>query len=289
MTVAVTGAGGFVGRHAVAALRAAGEDVVALSRRPIEGLEYLYFDLRGEVPSATQLRARGVTALVHCAWDFSPRNLEEARRINVAPSARLAQEAADVGASLIAISTMSAFDGCRSVYGRSKLEMEQAFLERGALVLRPGLVWSDRPGGMVGTLDRLARLPLAPVIAGGGKLYAIHVDDLAAVIVRAARLRPVARLLTAAHPRPYSFADILRLRAPAGTPLLLPVPWPLVWLGVRLAQAVKPHGALRADSVLGLVHANPAPDFAPLSGVLEQGDLRLFRGPANAIRTRDIS
>src|SRR3954471_13541597 len=173
MKGAITGAGGFVGRHIGAALQARGHAGVALSRPPVAGLEHLVFYLAGGIPGAEQFRRHGVTALVHAAWDFSPRNLDEARRVNVAPSARLAGGAPPAGASLIAISTMSAFAGCRSVYGRAKLEMEQAFLAQGGLVLRPGLVWSDAPGGMVGTLDRLAQLPLAPVIAGGGKLYAI--------------------------------------------------------------------------------------------------------------------
>lgn len=284
MTVAVSGAGGFVGSRIVAALRAKGHDVIALSRAPVAGLEHLAFDLQGAIPSAEQFRRHGVTALVHAAWDFSPRNLEEARRINVAPSARLAREAAAAGVSLIAISTMSAFDGSRSVYGRSKLEMEQAFLEQGGLVLRPGLVWSDSPGGMVGTIDRLAKMPVAPVIAGGGKLYAVHADDLAGLIVRAVEVAPASQVATVAHPRAYSFGEILRLRAQlrGHHPLLLPVPWPLVWLGVRLIQLLKPHGPLRADSVVGVVHANPSPDFAPVAGLFDPQDLRPFCGAVDA-------
>jgi nucleoside-diphosphate-sugar epimerase len=290
MTVAVSGAGGFVGRQIVAALRARGHAVVAMSRAPVAGLEHLAFDLRGEVPPAEQLRQHGVTALVHAAWDFSASGLDEARRINVAATARLAQEAAAVGASLIAISTMSAFPGCRSVYGQSKLEMEQLFLQQGGLVLRPGLVWNASPGGMVGTLDRLARLPVAPVISGGGKLYTIHADDLAALIIRAVETPPAAQVLTVAHPRPWSLREILQLRAQvAGRhPLLLPVPWPLAWLGVRLIQSLKPKSGLRADSVTGLVHANPHPIFAPVLGLLKPSDLRAFCAVADEVKSQWI-
>ena len=291
MTVAVTGAGGYVGSRIVAALRAGGYAVVALSRAPIAGMEHLAFDLRGEIPSAEQFRRHGITALVHAAWDFSPRDMNEARRINVAPSARLARDAVAAGASLVAISTMSAFAGCLSVYGRSKLEMEQAFLDEGGLVLRPGLIWSDAPGGMVGTLDRLARLPVAPVIAGAGKLYAIHADDLAALVLRAVEKPPAAQVLTAAHPRPYSFGETLRLRARAagGRPLLLPVPWPLVWLGVRMLELLKPASGLRTDSIMGLVHANPSPVFARVLGLVAPGNLRPFCDAADGAKGRDIS
>ena len=291
MKVAVTGAGGFVGSQIVAALRAHGAIVIALSRAPVAGLDHLAFDLRSEIPSAEQFRRLGITALVHAAWDFSPRDLEDARRINVAPSARLARDAAAAGASLIAISTMSAFPGCRSVYGQSKLEMEQAFLGQGGLVLRLGLVWSDAPGGMVGTLDKLALLPVGPVIASAGKLYAIHADDLAALVVRAVEVPPSAQILTAAHPKPHTFAETLRLRAGVvgRTPLLLPVPWPLVWLGVRAIERLRPESGLRTDSILGLVHANPSPDFAPVPGLYAPENFRPFCDVTDGAGGRDIS
>jgi nucleoside-diphosphate-sugar epimerase len=289
MKAAVSGAGGYVGRHIVAGLQARGHTVIALSRRSVAGLEHLGFDLPDTMPSAAQLRQHGVETVVHAAWDFSPARLEAARRINVEPSAKLAAAAAEAGAGLIGLSTMSAFAGCRSVYGRSKLEMEQSFLDRGGLVLRPGLVWSDAPGGMVGTLSRLAKLPVVPVIAGGGRLWAVHAEDLAAVIVRAVEARPAPQVLTAAHPKPHGLDEIMRLLAAARHPLLLPVPWPLAWLGARLAQAILPKAGIRADSITGLVHANPAPVFAALSGVLKEGDLRPFLPRQEPPKGRQIS
>jgi uncharacterized protein YbjT (DUF2867 family) len=143
---------------------------------------------------------------------------------------------------------------------------------------------------MVGTLDKLARVPVAPVIAGAGRLYAIHADDLAALVVRAVETPPVAQVLTTAHPRSYSFGEVLRLRARATgrNPLLLPVPWPLVWLGVRLIQFLKPKAGLRTDSIMGLVHANPSPVFAPVAGLMEPRNLRSFCDAADEGKGRDI-
>src|SRR5207253_1039840 len=47
---------------------------------------------------------------------------------------------------IIFISTISAFEGCRSLYGRAKLEIEKIALDCGALVIRPGLVYGSGPG-----------------------------------------------------------------------------------------------------------------------------------------------
>lgn len=278
MSIAVTGAAGFVGRHVAAALRARGHGIVALTRRPLAGADHLLFDLQAAVPSEEELRRHDVTAVIHAAWDVSPRTLEQARRVNVVPSMRLAEAAKKAGACLIAVSSMSAFEGCRSVYGRAKLEMEQAVLAQGGLVLRPGLVWSDRPGGMVGTLDKLVRLPVVPVIAGGGKLYAVHADDLAEVIVRAVEAPAPPQTLTVAHPRAYGLREIMQRRA-SGRRLFLPVPWPLAWLAARIAEICVPKSGLRADSVSGLVHADRNPVFRVLKGVLEPDKLRPLKTP----------
>ena len=53
---------------------------------------------------------------------------------------------------IIFISSISAFDGCRSLYGRAKLEIEKIALDCGALVIRPGLVYGEGAGGMFGKL-----------------------------------------------------------------------------------------------------------------------------------------
>lgn len=274
MKVAVTGASGYLGGHVTAALLRRGHEVVALTRRPLKtaDIAHLPFELGGTVPTAADFASQGVQAVVHCAWDFMPRGLAAARRVNVAGAAQLVESAR--GLRLVDISTMSAFEGCRSVYGRAKAEVENIFLQAGGSVLRPGLIWSDHPGGMMATLDRIARLPIAPVIAGGGKLYLIHVDDLAALIVAAVETPKAQENLAAvAHPAPFSLQEIVRMRSQPRRPMILPVPWPLVWLGVRAVEMVFPTAALRSDSVIGLVNADPAPYFDPAAA-----SLRAFQG-----------
>src|SRR5260370_41877608 len=86
------------------------------------------------------------------------------------------------------MSTISAFEGCRSDYGRAKLQIEAAGLAAGALVVRSGLVWADGPpsgGGMFGSLARSVRGGLVPLIGGGRHpQYLVHVQDLWALLRR---------------------------------------------------------------------------------------------------------
>src|SRR5262249_35766003 len=159
--------------------------------------------------------------------------------VNAGGAARLLQ-AANGSIRLIDISTMSAFDGCRSVYGRVKQVVEKQFLDTGGIVLRPGLGWSGHPGGMMGTLDRLVGCPVTPVIAGRSALRLIHADDISTLVVDLLESKDFSpRILTAAHPQPFTLPEILRRRGRqlGKRPVLVPLPWRLIWLGIRVLEA----------------------------------------------------
>ena len=69
-----------------------------------------------------------------------------------------------------------------------------------------------------------------------------------------------------AAPQPVSLRRILTRRANGfgRKPLLVPVPWQAIWLGLRTLEMLGLR-ALRSDSVLGFVHSDPAPQFDALS------------------------
>lgn len=75
MRVAVTGASGFVGRHAVQALRARGVEVIALSRHARgttgDGVEPVAFDI-AQAGSDAYARIGRPDALLHLAWGGLP-------------------------------------------------------------------------------------------------------------------------------------------------------------------------------------------------------------------------
>ena len=127
---------------------------------------------------------------MHCAYDFKPLRREEIRAVNVKGSRKLFQaaRAADVG-KIICISSISAYDGCCSLYGRAKLEIEKIALENGALVIRPGLVYGSGPGGMFGKLTtQVRKSSVIPMIGDGSQIqFLVHNGDLCAFIMNAIR------------------------------------------------------------------------------------------------------
>lgn len=272
MKVAITGASGYVGTCIADGFRTRGHEVLALSRRPCPS-PWLPHSLDDD---PAKLPWQGLDVLVHAAYDFTPRTWREILDRNVMPSVRLLQAAkqANVG-RLIYISSMSSFEGCRSNYGKAKLMVEKEALALGAIVIRPGLVWGESSGGVMGTLEKLVtQLPVIPYLSGSGNLqqFLIHQADLSAAVVAMAGMQPSGSGMrhSATHPDPVSLLAILRSIAKRTdrSRLYLPVPWQLAMAGLKFIEMAGIRSLFRSDSLTGLVHGNPHPEFlTPPAGI----------------------
>lgn len=260
MRVAVTGASGLIGSHLVGELERRGAKVVRLGRPT--------FALDGQTPPALP---SNLNALVHCAYDFNAIGPSEVERINVAGSLRLLDAAVAAGVErLVFVSSIAAFDGCRSIYGRGKLKVEEAFRRAGGVVIRPGLIHGDPAGrGMIGALTNAVRLPLVPVFGNGSQtFYLAHVGDVARLLADATGDDYPWGCCTvvAANSSPWTFRELLRelaRRSNKGKLIMLPVP---VGLGVpllRVAEGIGLRLPFRSDSLVSMVHYDPSPAFRP--------------------------
>jgi nucleoside-diphosphate-sugar epimerase len=263
---AVTGANGYVGSAIVRAIDKAGMRTVPLCRGGKGGPESRAFQLDGAV--APRL-LEGIHALVHCAWDFQASSVKQYQAINVDGSLRLFRAAEKAGVpSIVFISTMSAFPGCRSNYGRAKLAVQTAAASWRIHIVRPGLVYGPASRGMIGSLAKLTSLPVLPLVGAGGQmLYLTHEDDLGE-LARGMCDGTISRqdnAVVAANPRPYRLREILRLLAASRgkKPLLMPVPWRLEWLALKLTEIIGVKSRLRSDSLISLINQELSPDFGP--------------------------
>jgi len=263
---AITGANGYVGGCFRQHFLARGWDVLELTRQPRPGARSHPFQLGGEFSPAA---LAGVSALVHCAYDFKPLRWPELQAVNAGGTAKLlaAAQAAGVG-RIICISTISAYPGCRSLYGRVKLEIEKITLEAGGLALRPGLVYGDQPGGMFGKLVAQMRSSrIVPMIGDGSQiLRMVHETDLCSFAEKyaAGTLSPPAQLYTAAHEYPWRFKNILQeiARGLGRNPVFIPLPWRLIWAGLKSVETTGCRLNFRSDSLVSLMYQNPAPELA---------------------------
>jgi nucleoside-diphosphate-sugar epimerase len=148
--------------------------------------------------------------------------------------------------------------------------MEAIATERGGILIRPGLVYGERPGGMVGSLNKLVSLPgFVPLVGRGNcSLHTAHADDLALLVVRVisqpSGLEGVP--LVAAHEHAYSLREIMTALAAAQhrRARFLPIPASLIDTLLGLAESLGLRPRLRRDSLRSLLNQDPAPNFGPL-------------------------
>jgi nucleoside-diphosphate-sugar epimerase len=263
---AITGSNGYVGGCIKNYLATHGWEILELTRQPRPGARGIKFQLGADISPSS---FAGVEALVHCAYDFKPLRWDEIRAVNVDGSRKLLAAARAAGvAKIICISSISTYDGCRSLYGKAKLEIEKLALDSGALVIRPGLVYGSGPGGMFGKLAAQVRQSsVIPMIGDGSQIqFLVHHEDLSAFIERCAsgEIKIAPRILTAANEQPWAFKQLLLeiARALDKKPKFIPLPWRFVWAGLKSAELCGLKLNFRSDSLVSLMYQNPRPDFS---------------------------
>jgi nucleoside-diphosphate-sugar epimerase len=279
---ALTGATGYVGGILWRGLESAGWRVAVLARSGAGVGDVIPWSLDAAGVRDPQssprglenaLRARGVSALVHAAWDLRLVRRADLERVNVQGSLRLFDQARAAGVRrIVFISTISAFAGARSDYGQTKLAVEKAAAENEGVILRPGLVYGERAGGMFGALRQRAGSSIVPLIGDGSyPQYLVHENDLSAAVLHALSIvQPPMVPVTVANPYPWTFRELLAeiARSQGKSPHFLRVAWPLIYRGLRFAERLGVEIRFRSDSVLSLVYQNPNPEWnANLLGV----------------------
>jgi nucleoside-diphosphate-sugar epimerase len=205
-TVLITGASGFIGSALVRTFSAKGWRVIGAGRTHPPGLrdgvEWRAYDLAWT--SLPDDFLEGVDAVVHGAMMKQSAD-ERSFDINVAAGKMLLDRAHQRDITRVAfLSSLAAHDGALSQYGKHKYVLERHFDQRGALVIRPGLVLGN--GGLFASMrDYLRSHRYVPLIGGGNQpLQTIHIDDLTAIVTDAIE-RDVRGTFTAAEREPVTY------------------------------------------------------------------------------------
>ena len=271
MNIFVTGGTGFVGAHLVNALRARGDSVTCLVRRPAlaerlgwgEGVRLV----RGDLDDANALRqgCAGADIVFHVAGKIAARDAVEFMATNRDGTANVLEAAGEQGVGrFVLVSSLAAagptvpgqpIDETRppapvTDYGRSKLAAE--VLVRAMRVpwtiVRPPVVYGEWDRGTL-KIFQLAKRGVVPVFGDGSQeLSVIHAEDLARALIAAGKGAAAAgHVYFAAHPEPTTSRELVLAcgRALGTTPRVLPVP-PFVARGVLWVAGALAHLAGRA-------------------------------------------
>jgi uncharacterized protein YbjT (DUF2867 family) len=197
MNVLVLGGRGFIGRHVVAALRAAGEAVVIGSRDPsrrcrsdrkADSIEVRRVRFEERVsPAAWRPLLTGFDVVVNCVGILRERPGETYDVVHHRSPAALREACRDAGVGrLVHVSALGLSESAKHPFLTSKLAGERALQSDGidTIIVRPSLL--DGRGGFGSIwLRRLARLPIHVVPgAAVGRIAALDVGDLGVAIAR---------------------------------------------------------------------------------------------------------
>jgi nucleoside-diphosphate-sugar epimerase len=209
-----------------------------------------------------------VQAFIHCAYDFKQAKWKDIFNVNVNGSIELLKAGKSAGIEkIIFISSIAAFDDCKSMYGRAKLEIEKEALKIGATIIRPGLVYGQNPGGMFGTLNKVTSvLPVIPVIGNGKNvMFLIHITDLCKLVYKLAtgEIKSFLNPIIAAHEQGKTFREMLSilLNSKNKKAFYIPIPYSLVFAMLKVAEGLGLQIRFRSDSLISMMNYDPNPKF----------------------------
>ena len=185
LTLALTGATGFVGSHLLDRALDRGHRVRALTRRPQkarDGVEWIKGAL-DDHPALAHL-VDGADAVIHVAGVINAPDAAGFEAGNVAGTAAVLDASVKAGVRrFVHVSSLAAREPGLSLYGASKARSEALVAEArvSSAIVRPPAVYG--PGDRE-TLDlfKMAKRGLV-ILPPDGRLSLIHVDDLAALLL----------------------------------------------------------------------------------------------------------
>lgn len=281
MVILLTGASGFIGKHLVHALGAAGHIVIEARRHSSEGSRAIAADFTRDLePHHWLPKLAGVDAVINAVGILREAGEQTFERIHTrAPQALFAACAAARVRRVLQISALGADRG-ESGYFRSKHAADEtlASLQLEWTIVQPSVVY-----GVGGTSARLftmlASLPITPLPGRGEqRVQPIHIDDLVEAIVSLIGRSEFSRQRIAlVGPQALSLREFLRrLRAAMGLSRarFLGVPLWMMRIGAGLAQ-LSARSLLDRETLAMLEMGNTA-DPAPTH--------RLLHRPPRAVR-----
>jgi nucleoside-diphosphate-sugar epimerase len=185
VTIAITGATGFVGQALLDEAERQGIQVRALTRReqpPRNGVEWV----RGDLADIKALRklTKGAEAVIHVAGVVNAPDAAGFEAGNVAGTLTVVEAAVKAGVPrFIHISSLAAREPKLSIYGASKKRAEKMVQASGLdwTIVRPPAIFGPRDTEMF-DLFRAARWGVLPV-PQDGRASLIHVADLARLLL----------------------------------------------------------------------------------------------------------
>lgn len=275
--ITVFGGTGFLGRHVVRALAAAGHRVRVAARHPkaVDFSDFQYVspvvvDIRNE--EQVREAVAGVTAVVNAVSLYVEKGDLTFDAIHVAGAERVARCAQAAGvARLVHISGIGVDAHSTSAFVRARARGEFAVRDQfdHAVMLRPSVMFG-RDDAFLASLDAVSRAPVVPLFGRGcNRLQPAYVKDVATAVTRLCEQAVGLGLYELGGRQVYTYRDLVKtvMSHRGRARPMIPVPFPL-WHGLVALLSLLPNPPLTRDQLILMqtdnVVAGDAPGFTEL-------------------------
>ena len=223
MLVTVFGGGGFIGRHIVQRLAAAGHSIRIAGRDTESAARLCTMGGVGQITpvaasvtdEASSARAvAGADIVINLVGILFESRAGDFQRIQAEGAGRVARLAAAAGAKqFLHLSAIGADAGSPSLYAQTKAAGEAAVLAAlpGAIILRPSVVFGPDDQFFNRFAGLAAMLPFMPVVAGETRFQPVYVGDVAdAAMAALADPSAAGKVFELGGPRVMSMRQVLR-------------------------------------------------------------------------------
>ena len=223
MLVTVFGGGGFIGRHIVQRLAAAGHSIRIAGRDTERAARLCTMGSVGQITpvaasvtdEASSARAvAGADIVINLVGILFESRAGDFQRIQAEGAGRVARLAAAAGAKqFLHLSAIGADAGSPSLYAQTKAAGEAAVLAAfpSAIILRPSVVFGPDDQFFNRFAGLAAMLPFMPVVAGETRFQPVYVGDVAdAAMAALADPAAAGKTFELGGPRVMSMRQVLR-------------------------------------------------------------------------------
>jgi nucleoside-diphosphate-sugar epimerase len=260
-SIAVTGSSGFIGRKLCEFCKISGHQVIELARTGKAGDRTALWQLGEGLPP----QFNDVDVVIHLASAtlVESRHLDEAFQRDVAGSRVLIESVRSIRRSgrrirFIFLSSQSSNVNAITTYGRSKWVIETMLDQDNEIIVRPGLVYAEQPTSVFGLFEKIARLPLVPVVRSRPSIQPIHVQELVECLTQIVEMDRPQRVFELGAVDAIDIRSAISLtarRAGRMPPKFIPIPESMLRLGtVMFDRLFNPTPSLteRLDGLIAL-------------------------------------
>ncbi len=186
--VAITGSNGFIGSSLLELFLNKGWKIKALQRNIPEGadndenIEYINYSLNTSVDKEA---LKNVNLFVHCAYQAYNHKNKNAEEINLTGTKDLLNICRELNIKMVFLSTLSAHNEALSIYGKSKLEIENIFDFNKDFILKLGLVIGKKGGLFMNIAETIKKSKYIPLIAKGVQpIQTVNISDVFEIIIK---------------------------------------------------------------------------------------------------------